>query len=219
MVTAKEIDRQLKKLGVSFWFFGNAEIRELQHIIVEGEEIQHCILGRYESGFAVLCATSFRVLLIDKKPFYLTLEDVRYDMIVEVDFGRRLLEAYITICTPNKTLRFTSMKKPQLRQMVVFIQHQVMVFRQQHVMQPQQAPVQPVEFVSTSAPAPLQPSWQPQALIEQPVTARRSLKSVAHTAINGATRVVEARPIAAFRGAVNPYARSSLIMRQRISRF
>jgi len=209
MISAKEIDRQLKNIGVSFWFFGNAEIRELRHILVEGEVIEHCLLGRYEGGFAVLCATNMRLLLIDKKPFYLTMEDVRYDMIVEVDFAGRLIDATIRVCTPNKTLHFTALKKAELRLMTVYIQNRVMVYRQQHI-----GPGQSFE-----APQPQQTTWQPQRLIEQEVVSpHRSIKTIAKTAIGESSRVGHGHPIANMRQAINPYARSSFTIRQRISR-
>ena len=218
MVSAKEIDRQLKNIGVSFWFFGNAELRELRQILVEGEIIEHCIVGRYEGGFAVLCATNLRLLLIDKKPFYLTLEDVRYDMIVEVDFAHRLLDASITVCTPNKTLRFTGTKKQQMRLLTTYIQHRVLAYRQQHVMAPQYSQMQQFEAAPASQ---QQPAWQPQMLIEHPNQASlHSAKSIAQTAIGGTSEEpVDAQPIARIQQAINPYARSSFTMRQRISRF
>jgi len=219
MVTAKEIDRQLKKIGVTFWFFGNAELRELRHILVDGEVIEHCVLGRYEGGFAVLCATNLRLLLIDKKPFYLTLEDVRYDMVVEVDYSHRLLDSSVRICTPNKNLSFISLRRHELRQMTSYIQNRVMAYRQQQVADPvtqfQPAPQaqQPQGQVQSQ-------SWQPQALISQSATlSTHSMKNIAQTAIDGASRVGELPTVSAMRQAINPYTRSSFMMRQRISRF
>lgn len=225
MVSAKEIDRQLKNIGVSFWFLGNAELRELRHILVEGEVIEHCLLGRYEGGFALLCATNLRLLLIDKKPFYLTLEDVRYDMIVEVDFAHRLLDATIRICTPNKTLRFTTTKKHQLRLMTAYIQHRVMMFRQQLSMPQQGQGVNP-QYAPTPAAT---TSWQPQVYLEQPAPqpesstpSPMSMKHVGQAAITESMHEVPAEPVQVpLRSAyvANPYAQSSLIMRQRVSRF
>lgn len=213
MISAKEIDRQLKNIGVSFWFFGNAELRELRHVMVDGEVIEHCILGHYEGGFAVLCATNLRLLLIDKKPFYLTLEDVRYDMIVEVDFAHRLLNATITVCLPSKKLQFMARKRHELRLMVSYIQHRVIELRQQQVMQTQ---YQPAQLLSAQQPL---AAWQPQAFIEPITPAPRSMKRVARTAISGAAHVVETQPAAAaIDHSINPYTQSSLTMRQRISR-
>ncbi len=131
------IDEQLKAIGADFRFWGKPEIRELQQILVQGEQIMHCLNGRYEGGFAVLCATDRRLLLIDKKLMYLTLEDVRYDMIAEVDFNHSLLDATVRICTVNKKVRFTTLRSADLRKLTAYLQDRVMETRQ-HSVQPTQ---------------------------------------------------------------------------------
>lgn len=137
MVELHVVEDQLKAIGADFRFWGRAEKRELRHILVEGEVIHHCLNGRYEGGFAMLCVTDRRLLLIDKKPLYLTLEDVRYDMISEVDFSHRLVDATVKVCTVNKNLRFTSFRNGDLRKLTAFVQDRVMETRQQHA-QPSQ---------------------------------------------------------------------------------
>lgn len=209
MVTTQEIERQLKKIGVSFRFLGNAEIRELRHILIDGELIEHCVLGRYEGGYAVLCATNLRLLLIDKKPFYLTLEDVRYDMIIEIDFSYRLLDATIRVCTPNKTLRFTAYKKPILRLITGYVQNKVIEVRQQSVLQAVSNNQLPIS--STVG--------QPDLHLEAATQHQKQIKGMAKTAIGGATHKTYHKPIFQLRQTINPYTQSSFMMRQRISRF
>lgn len=133
MVQAQVIENQLKAIGADFRFWGHAERRELKSILVEGETIRHCLNGRYEGGFAMLCATDRRLLLIDKKLLYLSLEDVRYDMISEVDFSNRLVDASIRICTVNKTVSFTSFHNGTLRELTAFLQDKVMETRHQQL--------------------------------------------------------------------------------------
>lgn len=135
MVRMSIIDDQLKAIGAEFRYWGRAEARELRNVLVEGEQIMHCLNGRYEGGFAMLCATDRRLLLIDKKPLYLTIEDVRYDMIAEVDFSHSLLDATIRICTVNKKVRFTSLRGANLRKLTAYLQDRVMETRHQS-MQP-----------------------------------------------------------------------------------
>lgn len=129
MVTHHEVERQLKAIGVEFRLWGRAELRELQHILTPGEKMSHCVKGHYEGGYAVLCTTDRRVLLIDKKPFFLTLEDVRYDLVSEVDFSHRLLDATVRIFTTAKTLKFTSMNGKKLRSLTAYLQDRVMAAR------------------------------------------------------------------------------------------
>ncbi|MDB5170257.1 MAG: Phage protein [Candidatus Saccharibacteria bacterium] len=123
MVDAKTIQQQLKKIkfGGSPW--NQAELRELPKIIHDGEVISECVNGFYEGGVALLVATEMRVLLIDKKPLnYLTVEDLRFDMINEIDYSHRLMGASITISTGSKTLKFNSYNQPRLRHLIGLVQ-------------------------------------------------------------------------------------------------
>ncbi len=143
MVTRQEIERQLAAIGTKFTWWGRGEARELEHIIEPGETIMYCINGRYDGGFAMLCVTDRRAVLIDKKPLYLSLEDIRYDMISEVDFDGRLVDSTVTIFSFTKQLRFTSFKGEKLRRATAYLQRRVMEIRQQSMMAEQFT--QPVE--------------------------------------------------------------------------
>ncbi len=129
MVTPQYVTSQLKRIGVTVKYWGAAEVRELQHVLVPDEQIVCLINGRYENGFATLVATDRRLLLIDKKPLYLTIEDLRYDTVAEVDFSARLLDASVCIMTFNKTLRFTTIRQKRLRQLANYVQQRVMDLR------------------------------------------------------------------------------------------
>ncbi len=129
MVQLSVIEAQLTKLGVRPSFFSRPEIRELQHILMNDEEIIKFVSGRYSGGFASLVATRHRLLLIDKRPFYLTVEDIRYDMIAEIDINARLIDSTIRIFTVNKQLNFTSTRQSQLRELARHVQQRVMDFR------------------------------------------------------------------------------------------
>lgn len=130
MVTHHEILRQLLAIGVKPKGWGRGELKELEHIIEPGETIMYCINGYYENGFAMLCVTDHRAVLIDKKPLFLSLEDIRFDMVSEVDFDGRLVDSSVTICTVSKKLRFTSWKGVKLRQATSYLQRRVMESRQ-----------------------------------------------------------------------------------------
>lgn len=123
MVTRESVEEQLKKIGVKWHGWGRTEMGELRNIILPDEEIYECVNGFYEGGFALIVATSFRVLLIDKKPMrYLTVEDLRFDMISEIDYSHRLLGAQISISTGSKNLRFVSYNQPRLRKLIGHVQ-------------------------------------------------------------------------------------------------
>lgn len=123
MVDPKVIQKQLKKIKFSGTLWNQPELKELPHIIHEGEKISECVNGFYEGGVALLVATEMRLLLIDKKPLnFLTVEDLRFDMINEIDYSHRLFGASITISTGSKTLKFSSYNQPRLRSLIGLVQ-------------------------------------------------------------------------------------------------
>jgi hypothetical protein len=139
MVSLAEVERQLKALGQNYRFWGRPEIQELPNILMPGEQIKAHVNGRYHGGFASFCATDQRLLLIDKKLFYLTVEDLRFDMINEVDFSSQLLSGTICVCTPTKTMTFTTLHPQDLRKLATYIQGRVMQIRQDFGLHPQSA--------------------------------------------------------------------------------
>jgi len=124
MVSVQSVTDQLKRVNFVAHFWNRAEVRELPNILLPDEEIYECANGAYEGGLAVLVATNVRVLLIDKKLLnYLTVEDLRFDMINEIDYSHRLMGAYISISAGAKNLRFTSYNQPRLRKLINHVQH------------------------------------------------------------------------------------------------
>ncbi len=134
MVSLQYIEEQLKRVGCNFRFWGRPEIKELANILLPDEIIAGCTNGRYEGGFALLCVTNVRVLLVDRKPMFLTLEDIRFDMIAEIDYSSRLFDSTIRVITPTRTLIFKSWNNQRLRTILNFTQQRVMEIRQPHMM-------------------------------------------------------------------------------------
>ena len=149
MTTLAHVELQLKRIGCNFKWWGRAEIRELANILMDDEIIAGCVNGRYEGGFALLCVTNHRLLLVDRKPMFLTLEDIRFDMIAEIDYNSRLLDNTVYVITPNRSLTFTSWNQHRMRRILNYIQQRVMEIRQHYLMQQFQPPV------------PVQPGYAP----------------------------------------------------------
>lgn len=124
MVSKESVNTQLKRLGFKRHGWGKSEVNELANILLPDEEIYECVNGLYEGGFALLLATDVRVLLVDKKPLnYLTVEDLRFDMINEIDYSHRLIGARIAISAGNKNLTFHSYNQQRLRKLINHVQH------------------------------------------------------------------------------------------------
>jgi hypothetical protein len=155
MVSLAQVEEQLKHVGCNFKFWGRAEIRELSNVLMPEEIIAQATNGTYEGGFAMLVVTNYRVLLIDRKPMLLTIEDIRYDMISEVDYHNRLMGATVRIFTPMRNMVFNSWSNLRLRKCLNYIQQRVMEIRQ-HGMVAQQVQAQ------FSPGMPMQPGVTPQ---------------------------------------------------------
>lgn len=177
-IRLQQLEDQLKKIGCNFRFWGRAELRELANVLLPGEEVMHCVNGSYEGGFALLAATDQRVLLVDKKPMYLTLEDVRFDMITEIDFNHRMMNANVFICTPNKSLRFVAYNHARLRKLFHYVQTRVAEIRQHYTMiQNPTASVQSVlpPAVQATTPALMSEQFIQPAAQQPPQTADMAL--------------------------------------------
>jgi hypothetical protein len=208
VVTIAAIEQVFKKNGTTFTSLSMPEIRELQHILTPVENIKFCISGRYEGGFAVICATDLRLLLVDKKFMYLTIEDIRYDMIVEVDYNYRLMDATLSVVTPSRTLRFVSTKKQPLRNTATYVQHRVMELRHHQTHLGEQEQPRPITAQVMTANAQLSPDQtgatdefaDPLVSIQQEPT----------------KQFVPRLPL---RRVMNPYTQAPLASRRRVSRF
>lgn len=194
MVHVNEVAEQLKRLHVNFQFWCRGEIRELPKILFEGEQLHHVLVGRYEGGFALFCATDRRVLLIDKKPFYLTIEDIRYDMISDVQYNYRMIDATVRLGTIHKTIAFTAYNHNKLRDFTNYIQQQVMFYRENQNNRPEQ--LRPEATFSPALALPNPPTLATPSVIAQ-LTAQPQ----------------PSRP------AINPYNKMPIIIRRRVSRF
>lgn len=203
MVDSYIVRKQLQHLGVHQHFWGKPERAELPNILIDGEIIEHIQYGYYSGGLATLVATNHRLLLVDKKVFFLTLEDIRYDMIAEVDYGHQWVGATIHIRSFSKDLKFQSFNKDNLRGITGFIQHKVMELRGHQtnhmkavpdVVQKQSIPMQVFES-STGA------------LTDGQAHGLLPLNQESWYKVNPTRKIV------------NPYAQTPLMSRRRVGRF
>jgi hypothetical protein len=126
MVSNQSVQEQLKKIGFSTNRWNRAECIELAAIILPDETIFECVNGWYEGGVALLCATDIRILLVDKKLLrFLTVEDLRFDTINQIDYSHRLIDAQINVSAGMKSLTFRSFNKDRLRKLIGHVQHRM----------------------------------------------------------------------------------------------
>lgn len=129
MVELSNVLARLKEVGYRPGFFQRAEVKELCKVLHEDETIYQATNGYYEGGFSLLVATDHRLLLIDRKPMFLTLDSIAYSMIQEVSFNYRLFNSTIHIFTSNKCLDFNSWNHSQIRAILTHTQQAMRTLR------------------------------------------------------------------------------------------
>ncbi len=202
MVDSNTVQKQLRAIGADQLFWGKLELAELPKILIRGEIIEHVQHGHYSGGFATLVATNHRLLLVDKKPFFLTVIDLRYDMVAEVDYGHQFMGATIHVQSFNKDFKFQSYNKSNLREMTGFIQNKVMEMRGQKTAESEARGVSvrqniPMQIFETGE----------SALTDEQANGLLPLDQDSWYKLNPA------------RKAANPYTQTPLLTRRRVGRF
>jgi hypothetical protein len=137
--------------------------------------------------------------LIDKKPFYLTLEDIRYDMVSDVQYDHRLLDASIRLGTVHKTVSFLSYSHAKLRALTQYVQEQVM-------------------HVRTSPGATAEPVSKRLAIASMPVVSPARVRAAELSAGAMSTVLAHLSETGYNKNPINPY-RAPIVVRRRVSRF
>ncbi len=122
MVAKRSLYPQLRAAGLRFNLRGRAEVQQLRSILLPGEVIQHCVYGYYVGGSGLLVATNKRLMMIDKRPLYLHLEELLYESIDESIIYRKLLQAVFFVRSGTKRLKFRSLSDARMKQLYSYVQ-------------------------------------------------------------------------------------------------
>ena len=113
--TSKQLEQQAQtKTLCRTNFFSNREMAELPNVLVPGEQVLAVISGMYTAGTAILCVTSRRLLLVDKKMIRLSLEDIRFESIREVHYSHQPFIASIKLYYAGREMQFRTWHKNEL---------------------------------------------------------------------------------------------------------
>ena len=106
----------------SFRLFGRSEYKELLKLLSEDETVYEIIYGYYQGGSGLLVATSKRLMLIDKQPFYTNLEDISYRHISDVACKLGRLQSALSIRSGSHILHFRSLSDKKLKNLYFFVE-------------------------------------------------------------------------------------------------
>lgn len=106
-------------------FFSKWEAAELPKLLMPDEQVLAVLSGFYTSGTAILCVTSKRLLLVDKKLMRLSFEDIRFDSIKEVNYSHQAFIASVKFYFAGRELQFRSWYRNELRMLAQFVQQKM----------------------------------------------------------------------------------------------
>lgn len=108
-------------------FFSKREVAELPNLLMPGEKVLAVISGFYTAGTAVLCVTTRRVLLVDKKLIRLSIEDMRFDSIKEVNYSHQAVMASVEFFYVGRAqqFQFKSWHRNELRMLAQMVQQKM----------------------------------------------------------------------------------------------
>lgn len=98
---------QLRRVGADAYDFHLPETHTLPLIVQPGEQVKGIVYGRYvhktiDEEFisrGALVVTNARVLLVNKKPFYVSCEEIAFDKISGITYSRVGLIGHIVLHT------------------------------------------------------------------------------------------------------------------------
>lgn len=99
---SERVKHQLHALGVSRIAMHSMESRYLPHVIHPDEYIQGVVYGKSDDGFAMLLATDKRAIFLDKKPLFVNMDEITYDVVSGVSLGNIGFGSTVTLHTRIK---------------------------------------------------------------------------------------------------------------------
>jgi hypothetical protein len=99
---SENIIMQLHDLGVSRYGLQSAESSHLPKIIHKNEKLKAVSYGHYEVGFTMLVATNKRILHLDRKPFFVNIDDIPYDSVIGASLQKSSFRSTLVLKTKNK---------------------------------------------------------------------------------------------------------------------
>lgn len=106
------VKAEMRMLGATKAVISKSEVRQLAEVLHQQENILGFVYGAYESAaFALLVATSKRIIFISKTPGNLIVDDIPYDMIASLEYNVGMLWGRVKLFARHKNYNFTFVNK------------------------------------------------------------------------------------------------------------
>lgn len=101
------------------------EIKELPHILWEGEVPEKAIQGVYQNKQGMLVATDKRLIFIDKGIFSLTVEDFPYDKITSIQYKTGIIFGEMMIYASGNQAKIEQVDKKTVRSFAEWVRNNI----------------------------------------------------------------------------------------------
>lgn len=105
----------------SFRLFGRREYKELLKILGHDEAIIHAVYGYYCGGKGLLVSTSKRLILIDKRKYFVNVEEHCYKCIKEFNCNYSFMQSVISLKSSHGVLSFKSFSDARVKDLSKFV--------------------------------------------------------------------------------------------------
>lgn len=102
---------RIKELEIHMLMFANKELKVLAEILREDEMLEYVAQGLYKNGLGLLCATSKRLLFIDKGFFSLKMEEFPLKSVSSVSFESGMMYGKIKIYASGNNAEISNIDK------------------------------------------------------------------------------------------------------------
>lgn len=125
MNSHKELRYRLRNIGHNNWLLGRTEVQQLPHILFDDEVVHRIITGGCPDGIAIMVATNKRLLLVDKSPFTLNVEDFPYAHITTAEYHFGFIFGALKVCTLSRELLFTRINPRKIGSFAKFVHFKI----------------------------------------------------------------------------------------------
>lgn len=118
----QRIMNELKAVDVSWYGLVKSEISMLPQLIHDDEHIMGVVYGHHKGSSAMLIATDHRVLYIDRKPMFVNTDELTYDIVGGIAFGKVGLRSSVVLHTRTGDYAFTTMNFKAAKHFIDYIE-------------------------------------------------------------------------------------------------
>lgn len=111
---------ELHDVGVDHYQWLGPEGQELFALLRPNEHIGGVLYGRQETGTALIVATNQRLMFIDKKPFFLKIDEIDYESLHAINYENIGFFATVTLLSSGQDYR---MRTNHLKSAQEFVQY------------------------------------------------------------------------------------------------